>query len=215
MSSEERHSPPPDAARRDFIAILGQAHPPRLAGQRVQAASLRERVDTPTSVSGRRPGYNTDRADLHLHGAARQTDEIAIRTRISASHHLVGSLWLRAGIGSWTERGTPVHRRHTGDFFEAMDLMKLGPGSGRRVCRPSSRPPYADRVRSRSACRPTPAFRDGEQGVQVDLEFMIDIYENQAKKDVSRARPGLTSRRIPSSSTSREVPSRSPGAAPQ
>ena len=30
------------------------------------------------------------------------------------------------------------------------------------------------------------AFRDGEKGVQIDLDFLIDIYENQgAKKDVS------------------------------
>ena len=202
MSSEESDiftHLPDAAARREFIVDFWAKRDPlpdspdnefKLAFEsRVEYANKRFREGG--------PGYNTDRGRIYIFmGPPDKTEEMFSHQDPEIRGQILWWIYYgyELGIEFIDERGTGQFRirRYTGDFFEAMDLMKLGQRVGADgIFRRNAVKFKADYNPEKGEITVTlpadgVAFRDGEKGVQVDLEFLIDIYEDQgARKDVS------------------------------
>ncbi len=202
MSSEESDiftHLPDAAARREFVTDFWAKRDPnpdspdnefKLAFEsRVEYANKRFREGG--------PGYNTDRGRIYIFmGPPDKTEEMFSQQDPEIRGQVLWWIYYgyELGIEFVDERGSGQFRirRYTGDFFEAMDLMKLGQGVGadgifrRNAVKFKAHYDEAKGEITVSLPADSVAFRDGERGVQADMEFVIDIYEDQgARKDVS------------------------------
>lgn len=202
MSSEESDiftHLPDAAARREFIADFWTKRDPdpetpdnefkTAFESRVEYANKRFREGG--------LGYNTDRGRIYIFmGPPDKTDEMFTHGDEDIKGPIIWWIYYAydLGIEFVDEKGYGQFRirRYTGDFFEAMDLMKLGqgvaPGGAFRRAAINFKARYDAGKGEITVLLPADglAFRDGDQGVQVDLEFLIDIYENQgARKDAA------------------------------
>lgn len=203
MSSEESDiftHLPDAAARRAFIAdFWAKRDPLPETPDNEFKATFESRVEYANKrFKEGGPGYNTDRGRIYIYmGPPDKTEEMFSHQDPEIRGQILWWIYYayELGVEFIDERGDGQFRirRYTGDFFEAMDLMRLGQGlSGADgIFRRNAVKFKADYDAAKgeitvSLPADSLAFRDGEQGVQIDLEFLIDVYEDRgARKDAS------------------------------
>lgn len=202
MSSEEADifTHLPDAAsRREFIAdFWAKRDPDPDTPDNEFKATFESRVEYANKrFKEGGPGYNTDRGRIYIFmGPPDKTDEVFSHMDPEIRGQIIWWVYYayELGIEFIDERGDGTFRirRYTGNFFEAIDLMRLGqgvsPDGAFRRSAVNFKAGYDAVKEEIKVLLPADglAFRDGERGVQVDLEFRIDIYEDRgARKDAT------------------------------
>ncbi len=202
MSSEESDiftHLPDAAARREFVSdFWAKRDPDPDTPDNEFKAGFESRVE----YANKRfheggPGYNTDRGRIYIFmGPPDKTEEMYSQQDPEIRGQVLWWIYYayELGIEFVDKRGDGQFRinSYTGDFFEAMDLMRLGqgvsPGGVFRRGALNFKARYDADKGEITVLLPAEslAFRDGERGVQVDLEFRIDVYEDQgARKDAT------------------------------